>query len=149
VKRPTRNYLAFSLVEITLALGVATISLLAVFGLLTTALQINHSSVEQTASIEILTAVASDLRATPIATDTSLQFGIAIPTNTTLYFDAAGQSSRTPSNDSRYRTVITFLPSGGGRTATRLNLRITWPAGADPANANTRASEVFVALDRN
>jgi uncharacterized protein (TIGR02598 family) len=149
VKYHPSGYIAFSLVELTLALGVAAISLLAIFGLLTTGLQINHTSIEQTASVQILTSVATDLRATPPTTSTSLQFGIIIPTNTTRFFDASGQSSTTLTNVSRYRMVVTFLPNSGGRTATRLHLRITWPAGADPANGNTRASEMFVALDRN
>jgi uncharacterized protein (TIGR02598 family) len=149
VKYYPSSYTAFSLVELTLAMGVAAISLLAIFGLLATGVQINHTSIEQTASAEILTSVAADLRATPPTTNTSLQFGIIIPTNTTLFFDATGQSSRTLTSVSRYRMVVTFLPTSGRRTATRLDLRITWPAGADPANANTRASEMFVALDRN
>lgn len=143
------SYAGFTLVEVVLALGVAAVSLLAIFGLLATGLQVNHTSTEQTASMEILTAVVSDLRATPAPTNVSLQFGITIPNNTTLYFDAVGRPSGTLSSDSRYRMVITFLPSTGGRTATQVNLRITWPAGADPTSPKTHASELFVALDRN
>jgi uncharacterized protein (TIGR02598 family) len=144
-----RSRVAFSLIELTLAMGIAAVSLLTIFGLLATGLQINHTSTGQTASAEFLTTVASDLRATPGNTNTSLQFGITIPANITLYLNAAGQSSTTLNSDSRYRLDVTFLPGGGGRTATPVNLRMTWPAGADPSHANTRASEMFVALDRN
>ncbi|MBA3351982.1 MAG: hypothetical protein H0U23_06075 [Blastocatellia bacterium] len=154
MKRPSSP--AFSLVELTIALGVAAVSLLAIVGLLATAAQTNHSATEQSASTDLLTAVAADLRATPSATSTSVQFGIAIPANpvgsptaTTLYFDTLGQSSTTLVGSSRYRVVATFLPNGGGRTATLASLRITWPAAADPTISTTGAAEIFVALDRN
>ena len=156
MKFSSSSFVAFSLVEVTLALGVAAVSLLAIFGLLATGSQINHTATEQAASTSILTAVADDLRATPPTTATSLQFGIAIPPNpveepfsTTLYFDSTGQSSTSLSSSSRYRLVLTFLPNGAGRTATLVDLRMTWPAVADPAKANTDAAEIFVALDRN
>jgi uncharacterized protein (TIGR02598 family) len=154
----------FSLVEVTLALGVAAISLVAIFGLLATGLQTNYSATEQTASSDILAAVAADLRATPkttpLASPTpSLQFGINIPANpvsspgpspTTLYFNAQGQSSTSPNASSRYRLVITFRPNGAGsRTATFVDLRMTWPAAAAPTSANTGAAEIFAALERN
>ncbi len=160
----TERSSAFSLVEITLALGVAAVSLLAIFGLLATGTQINHTAIEQTVSSDILTAVAADLRATPKTSPPggatpSPQFGITIPANpvpspapspTTLYFNAQGQSSTSRDPDSRYRLTVTFLPTGTGtRTATFANLRMTWPAAADPTNVNTGAAETFVALDRN
>src|SRR6266700_3068693 len=107
---------AFSLVELTLALGVAAVSLVAIFGLLVTGTQTNHTATEETASTDILTAVADDLRATPTTSATSLQFGITIPTSTTLYFDSLGQSATFLSATSRYRLVVTFLPNAGGRS---------------------------------
>lgn len=147
---------AFSLVEITLALGVAAVSLLAIFGLLATGSQVNHTAVEQTASTDTLLAVANDLRATPSTTGASLQYGITIPANpvnspssTTIYFDSTGGFSTSPTSSSRYRVAITFLPTSAGRFATRAALRSTWPAAADPAGANTQSVEMFVALDRN
>lgn len=133
-----------------LALGVAAVSLIAIFGLLVTGTQTHHTALEQSASSDILTAVAADLRAAPRTTPTSTQFGITIGTGTTLYFNVVGQSSTAAVSDSRYRLVITFLPTAGGpRTATFANLRMTWPAAADPANVNTGAAETVVALDRN
>ncbi len=147
---------AFSLAEVTLALGVAAVSLLAILGLLATGTQMNHTATEQTSSSDILTAVAADLRATPKTSSTSLQFGIAIPPNpvaaatgSTLYFNSIGQAPAVPSSAARYRLVLAFLPNGSGRAATLVNLRVTWPAAADPTNANTGAAEAFVALDRN
>lgn len=160
--RTSLKLTGFSLVEVTLALGVAAVSLLAVFGLLATGIQVNHTAVEQTAANDILTAVAADLRATPKTSppggaSASPQFAIPIPANpvtaptvTTLYFDAQGQFSTSVGPMSRYRLIATFLPNGtGARTASFVDLRMTWPAAADPANVNTGAAETFVALDRN
>lgn len=145
---------AFSLVEVTLALGVAAISLLAIFSLLPIGLQTNQRSFEQIASADILSAIAADLRATPHTSGTSLQFGISIPAGggtgtTTLFFNSAGQSSQSMQSDSRYRVVVSFLPNGGGtKTATFADLQVTWPAGATAANAQG-TTEVFEAFDRN
>ena len=160
MKRPRDVSNGFSLVEMTLALGVAAISLVAVFGLLATGLQTNYTATEQTTSSDILAAVAADLRATPKTTPpggaaTSTQFGISIPANTvgatsTLYFNAQGQSSTSPNAGSRYQLAITFRPNGiSSRTATFVHLRMTWPAVASPTSANTGAAEIFTALERN
>lgn len=141
---------AFSLVEVTLALGVAAISLIAIFGLLVTGTQTNHTAIEQSSSCDLLTAVAADLCATSKATTTSTQFRIAIGTDATLFFNAAGQS--TTIDAARYRLKIRFPASPGGRSATWVHLRMTWPARLDPdlgTSVNFGTAETFVALDRN
>ena len=151
---------AFSLVEVTLAIGVAAISLTAVFALLPIGLQTSHSAMEQTLSNDILAAIIADLRATAPTSPRgnsaiSAQFGINIPGNSggsgsssTLYFDAEGEV-RPSANGSRYRLIVTYPSNGGGsRTATFVHLKMTWPAAAEPANA-VGSAETFVALDRN
>src|SRR6476660_9521923 len=65
MKRSSHASHGFSLVEVTLALGVTAVALITIFGLLVTGTQTNHTAVEQTYSSDILTAVAADLRATP------------------------------------------------------------------------------------
>jgi uncharacterized protein (TIGR02598 family) len=151
---------AFSLVEVTLAIGVAAISLTAVFALLPIGLQISHSAMEQTLSNDILAAIIADLRATAPTSPrgnsaTSAQFGINIPGNSggsgsavTLYLDSEGRV-RPSANGCRYRLTVTFLSNGGGsRTATFAHLKMSWPAAAESANA-AGSAETFVALDRN
>src|ERR1044072_3486768 len=54
---------AFSLVELTLALGVAAFCLLAVFGLMPLGVQTNRNANSQTAAANIMAAVIADLRA--------------------------------------------------------------------------------------
>jgi uncharacterized protein (TIGR02598 family) len=151
---------AFTLVEVTLALGMATISLIAIFALLPVGLQTINRATEQTASNDILAAIIADLRATAPTSPrgnsaTSAQFGINIPDNSggsgstvTLYFDSQGRVLPSP-DGSRYRLTVLFPPNGGGpKTATFADLKMTWPAAAEPANA-LGSAETFIALDRN
>jgi hypothetical protein len=152
---------AFSLVEVTLALGVAALSLLAIFALLPLGVRTSQVAIEQSVSIDLLSAVAADLRATPATAPrgqatSSPRFAIGIPANpvestttTSLFFTTEGQFSNAVDPNSRYRLAITFLPNGtGARTATFVDLKATWPARASLANAGGVA-EMFVALDRN
>ena len=161
MKRGTSFKTAFSLVEVTLALGVASISLIAIFSLLPVGLQTSHNAIEQSASNDIVAAVIADLRATPPTSPRgqsaiSTQFGINIPQNpvgsataTTLYFNSEGQFSTSLNPTSRYRLTITFAPNGAGsKTATFVDLKMTWPAMANPTNA-LGSAETFIALDRN
>jgi uncharacterized protein (TIGR02598 family) len=150
----SRSRSGFSLVEVTLALGVAAVCLLAIFGLLPIGLRTQQIAIEQTAATRIISAVVSDLRSTPRTAATSLLFTISISANTAssssiLYFDTEGHSSTTINAHSRYRLTLTFTPnSTGGRGATFVHLLLTWPAAASIANSGG-ASEAFVALDRN
>jgi uncharacterized protein (TIGR02598 family) len=138
---------AFSLVEVTLALGIAAFCLMAVFGLMPVGVQTNRNATSQTAATNIMAAVVADLRATPSGSDASAQFGITFGTPRTLYFDGAGQFATTLGANSRYQLNLTWNPS----TPTGLryaNLKVTWPAAATPANASGSA-EMFAAFDRN
>jgi uncharacterized protein (TIGR02598 family) len=159
MNRSREQVRAFSLIEVTLALGIAAISLLSIFALLPIGLHTSYTASEQIASNDILVSVIADLRATAPAfpggnSAVSAQFGINIPGDSgsgsavTLYFDSEGRVLPSP-DGSHYRLAVTFPPSSGGpRTATFADLRMTWPAFADPANA-LGSAETFIALDRN
>src|SRR5213079_1441691 len=119
---------AFSLVEVTLALGVAAFCLISVFGLVPVGLQTNRNATSQTAATNIMAAVVADLRATPTTSNTSSQFCIPIPTGNssrTLYFDNEGRCSSDLAGTTspcgvawasavqpRYRATITWNASG-------------------------------------
>jgi uncharacterized protein (TIGR02598 family) len=136
---------AFSLVEVTLALGIAAFCLIAVFGLMPVGVQTNRNATSQTAATNIVAAVVADLRATPATSTTSTQFAITFGTNARLYFDGAGQYSTSLGSDSRYQLNVTW----SGSTALRYaDLKVTWPAAATPANASGSV-ETFAAFDRN
>lgn len=143
----------FSLVEVTLALGVATFCLVGLFGLLPVGFQATQNSASQTAAASVLSSVVADLRATPKTSPMSPQHEITFGNAKTLYFDGEGRavSPMDPNAAPRYRVTISFPPSPGGSFApTFVSLKVTWPALVDPATAPPAGSvETFTALDRH
>ncbi len=163
---------AFSLVEVTLALGIAAFCLIAVMGLVPVAALTNRNATSQTRATNIMAAVIADLRATPTLNPTSMQFAIPFGANgsiTTRFFDSQAQCSclitgvprpnpqaRPPNCSSlawspplqlRYRLTITWSGSSSLRYA---DLKVTWPAAVDPTTTTPSGStEMFAAFDRN
>jgi uncharacterized protein (TIGR02598 family) len=154
MKRITSSDAAFSLVEVTLALGVAAVALLTIFALLPVGLQNNRLSTEQTAAPRIMSAVAADLRATPKNAATSPVFALPVPANSSTsqvvaFFNAEGNHSNSVNSDSRYRLTVSFAPnSAGSAAATFATLALSWPAAADPSLA-AGSVETFVAIRRD
>jgi uncharacterized protein (TIGR02598 family) len=150
----------FSLVEVTLALGVAGFCLLAVFALLPMGVQTNQAAFSQTAATTILSDVLADMRVAAQATanlTTSPMYGIPIPgsgnsdnTPHILFFDGQGFSNAIQST-SRYRLTVTFPPStsippacnntngSSNIPATCADIKISWPAAVavDPTSSTT------------
>lgn len=155
---------AFSLLEVTFALGIATVCLCGILGLLLVGIQSHRTSIEQTAAAGWAGMVISDIRATlksdPSAT-ISRQFQIPIPASGIakhiLFLKedegrvGAIDTDADPSLDPKYRAIIVFTPCG---KAAMLRVLITWPAMADrsagdePVNF-TGSYEAITALDRN
>jgi len=143
----------FSLVEVTLALGVTAFCLITLFGMLPVGLQINQSSISQTAASSVLSSIAADLRATPKASLTSQQYNITFGTTKVLYFDSEGRAvtPTDPNVTPRYRVMITFPASPvGSFSPTFVSLKVTWPALVDPATTTPAGFvETFAAFDRH
>jgi uncharacterized protein (TIGR02598 family) len=140
---------AFSLVEITLALGLTAICFLAVLGLLPIASESNRAAAAEGAAASIAAAVVADIRATPQMAMTSPQFGIPLGSSTALYFDAEGRASNSLGATSRYRVTITFpINSAGPSAASFAHIKITWPANATVADAAGSAA-IFGAFNRS
>ena len=152
---------AFSLVEVTLALGVAAFCMIAVFGLLPVGVQTNQRATSQTAATSIMANVIADVRSTPKppSINTSVQYQVRFGTSKTLYFDSSGRcstdlagsikpdgSSWSPPIQTRYQLNLTF-PWTSGLTY-GADLKVTWPAAATVANAGA-STEIFAAFDRN
>jgi type II secretory pathway pseudopilin PulG len=168
---------AFSLVELTAAIGIAAFCLIGVFGLMPVAVLTNRNATSQTAATNITAAVVADLRATPKANNTSSQFGINIPSDPTSppifvwpdivpcsggqtsttsqirYIDSQGQASTSITSNSRYRLIVTFVKNTTGTPttgATYTNVKATWPPATDPcATTPSGSADMFIALDRN
>lgn len=154
--RPTASTRGFSLVEVALALGVAAFCLAAVFALLPIGFTSNQQSSEETAAVNLISTVASDLKTAPLPVGLSTpvetkQFRITIPLQpgaSTLYFSDTGLEGASVTKASRYRLDLNFLahPSGtGANSALMARLKVSWPAAApNPVNK----VETLVALDR-
>jgi uncharacterized protein (TIGR02598 family) len=141
-----RSSAAFSLVELTLALGIAAFCLMAVIGLVPVAALTNRNATSQTAATNVIASVIADMRAT--TSSTSPQYGITFGTAKTLYFDGAGQFATSLGANSRYRVRITFPSSPSGLSYA--DVKATWPAPVDPATTTPSGSvEIFAAFDRN
>jgi type II secretory pathway pseudopilin PulG len=76
---PRRRLRAFSLVEVTLALGVMAFCLVALLGLLPVGMNSNRAALEQTAAASIASAVAVDLRQTPLYVNGSANYALTHP----------------------------------------------------------------------
>jgi len=169
-----RHIHGFSLVELTLALGVAALCLLTVVALVPVAALTNRNATSQTAATNIAALAVADLRA---ATTASPMLGITIPTDPTSspqfvlpdvvpcnsghtsitsqvrYFDSAGQANASFGSTALYRLTVTFVKNTTATAttgATYVNVKVTWPAAIDPCAITASGSvEMFAALNRN
>jgi type II secretory pathway pseudopilin PulG len=155
MKRPLPQSASFSLVEVTLALGVAAFCLIAVLGLFPTGLKTQQTSIEQTTANQIISQIFSVLRgdvrlppgqANKLCPDPpdpnqpcnwSNLHGhwrnVAVPD--TLYFTKEAKQTGTinasPPADAVFRAKITYrLPPS--ETTSLAAIRVTWPAQVDP-----------------
>ena len=146
MKNSLRCSAAFSLVELTLALGIAAFCLIAVLGLVPVAALTNRNATSQTAATNITASVIADMRAT--TSSTSPQYNITFGTAKTLYFDGAGQFTTSLGANSRYRVRVTFPSSPSGLSYA--DVKATWPAPVDPVTTTPSGTvEIFAAFDRN
>ena len=160
MKRSQPETAAFSLVEVTLALGVAAFALLAIMGMLPMSLKTQQSSIQQTTANQIISQIFSDLRA-----DVRLPPGQAskacpdppdpnqpcqwdqlhghwrnVATPDTLYFTNEAKQTGTingsPPQDAVFRAKITyrFPPT---ETTSLADIRVSWPAQVDPDQGGT------------
>lgn len=157
MKLRSRSIAGFSLVEVTLALGIAAFCLIAVLGLVPVGVQTNRNATSQTAAINILSSVVSDIRASPKGNSLTAKYKIrrAKGSGTTVCFngqgqpDGAGQIGNVPcrSGNWRYRLYVKIYPTA---TLTNPNLipycanyvvlKLVWPAAADPLSATPSGS---------
>ncbi len=146
---------AFSLVEVTLALGICAFCLLAIFGLLPVGIKSGRMAVGETAAAGLLSMAATDLREAPPQGGPTTFFGISVPgdagASVIRFLNESAQCSETLQRDSTYRLTVTFLPCtlpGSAKMATMADVGVSWPAQADPALADG-CLRLFVAVDRN
>ena len=130
---------AFSLIEVTLALGVAAFCLVPLLGLLPLGINLDHGSIEQFGAAGIAAAVAADLRTAPLpptpstTNQTTAYYGLTIPANPSSTTTAAnthfiflrqdGSAAGTQdqafavAQNPRYRATIYYTSTLAGNSA--------------------------------
>jgi uncharacterized protein (TIGR02598 family) len=164
MKRVAKSTPAFSLVEVTLALGVAAFCLVAVLGTFPAGLKTQRVSVQQTTANSIASQITAFLRADvrlPPGQAKKAQgnwsslndhwFNVATPD--TLYFTneakQTGSINSTPPADAAFRAIITYR-TPPTETTSLADITVTWPAQVDPATGGIPEGsvETFVAVNR-
>ena len=175
MKPPLSKVGAFSLVEVTFALGVAAFCLLVLLGLLPTGLKTQQSSIQQTTANQIISQLSSFLRA-----DVRLPPGQTskacpddppdadcdwsnlnghwrdVATPDTMYFTNEGKPTGTvtqpnniPANAVFRAKIMYYSPPTPEYTTSLASIRVTWPAAADPDNNGVPAGSVTTMLAVN
>jgi type II secretory pathway pseudopilin PulG len=172
MKRPLSQSAAFSLVEVTLALGVAAVCLLVLLGLLPTGVKTQQASIQQTTANQIISQIYSVLRA-----DVRLPPGQAnkvcpdppdpnepcnwselhghwrdVAAPDTLYFTNEGRQTGNingdPPNDAVFRAKLTYrLPPS--ETTSLADIAVTWPAAVDPDSGGVPVGSVRTTIAVN
>ncbi len=127
---------AFSLVEVVLALGIATFAILAIIALLPVGIKSTKDSLDETGALNVLSEVIADRRATPFSQSSTL-YQLPALTNTLLspvtnYFgiNDNNRSTGTTLTQARYRVDCVVIPPISGRLDPyQAYLKVTWPAG--------------------
>jgi type II secretory pathway pseudopilin PulG len=174
MKPSLRGTAAFSLVEITFALGVAAFCLIAVLGMLPVGLKTQQASVQQTTANQIISQIFSALRADvrlppgqeskicpdPPDPDQPCQWDQLhghwrnVATPDTMYFtqDAKqiGNINGGPPAGAVFRAKITYYgPPAPEYTTSLAAVSVSWPAQVDPASGVPAGKvETFIAVNR-
>lgn len=163
LRRSSHKIAAFSLVEVTLALGVAAVALLAILGMLPVSLKTQQASIQQTTANSIISQIFSDLRA-----DLRLPPGLAshetdggfqpplhghwlrMTTPDTLFFTQEGKPVNNGGDVAVFRATITYNQVGPTGNTSLASITVSWPAQVDPSAGGVPAGSVttLVAVNR-
>jgi len=162
IKPLVRGAAGFSLVEVTISLGIAAFCLILLLGLLTTGLKTQQAGSQQTIANEIASEILGDLRADirlppgQASHEGDSGFGLhghwaQLYAPDTLYFNQQGkwlQLNGSVPADATFRAKITYLFPPNASTSTA-NIIVSWPAQADPATVTPAGSiQTFIAVNR-
>jgi uncharacterized protein (TIGR02598 family) len=161
MKRFLKPASAFSLVEVTLALGVAAFCLITVFGLIPVGLKTQQTSIQQTIANNITSEVIGDLRAaySKPGNSNSSQFGIQVTklppgqqqkyTPTPVYFALDG-TQQNGSAGAVFKTTITYFSATDitDATLTLADITTSWPAAQADLSMVTGSVETVAVIDR-
>jgi len=162
MKRHLHETAAFSLVDVTLAMGIAAFCLITVFALLPVTLKTQQAGIQQTTANTICSQIVADLSADMRLPpgQMSKQFNLhghwaAQGTPDILYFakdgtfipNSTNQSTAPP--DSVFRATVTYLQPPV-ETTSLADITVSWPAQVDPLAGGVPVGKVetFAAINR-
>ena len=165
MKRSLHITAAFSLVEITLALGVAGFCLIAVLGMLPVAVKVQQASVQQTKANAIMSQAIDFLRADVRLpqgqakkaqgdwTNLNGHWGAPLHVPDTLFFTNDGIeingsiNASTAPQSAVFRATITYLfpPTA---TTSIAKITISWPAAQSDLTKVAGSIDMFAAVNR-
>jgi type II secretory pathway pseudopilin PulG len=169
---PLRKTAGFSLIEVTLALGIAAFCLLTVFAMLPVTLKTQQTSMQQTMANQIISQINAVLRAdvslppgqankvcgdppdpnTPCNWSALHGHWLLVAAPDTMYFTNEGRQTGTlngsPPADAVFRAKITyrFPPSD---TTSVADIAVSWPAAVDPGNGGVPAGYLMTTIAVN
>ncbi len=164
MKRSFQQTAAFSLIEVTLALGIAAFCLITVFALLPVALKTQQASIQQTTANTIISQIVADLGAAlRLPPGQSKQFQLHGRWARSLHPDTLcfakdgtfiTNSTNTPCTDV-FIAVVTYLEPPTETTALA-DITVAWPAAAVAFDGNGQPDfsnaagkvETFAAINR-
>jgi uncharacterized protein (TIGR02598 family) len=148
----------FSLVEVTMAMAIMAIGLIAILGLIPQGVKSSRDAADNTTVATIVHDIFSTIRSAPVYTTVDLSgFGTApyqlgaannlqnpIPAQTT-YFDQAGLNPATPA-DSYFQVTLSFLPHTlpTPLALSVITATVSWPAKPGIGMAKFVNTTVFV-----
>jgi type II secretory pathway pseudopilin PulG len=159
--KPSRpEYLAFSLVEVVLAIGIVGFALLAIVGVMPLGLKSVKEGSDEMAALAILGALETDLRISPGTNSASTLFGIDRvksgiqgAAGSPIYLNSDKPVSSV--QDARYRLLVENLAPVSSVLSSnslyRCRAKVSWPAGArlreDSGQENASGSvEVYLSV---
>jgi len=153
-----KNVHAFSLIEVVISMGILSFCMVLLLGLLPVGIKTNELTSEETKALNLMTAIVSDLKYTPVGESQSSIFKLPAPpfapdvtraeTNS-VYFNEGWKPhiGTSPQPDSRFHVSWWYhrLPSPETGEPVEGIIRISWPARPNDKNSRWDAStEVFV-----
>jgi uncharacterized protein (TIGR02598 family) len=137
---PRRRLISgFSLVEVTLAIGIIAFALITLLGIMPVGLKANKTSVDEIVALGTLGALEADLRTSPSTTAVSAFFRIDRSLtslqgtgNAKIYLNAQGELT-TVDGEKRYRLIVENLSPISSSTPVKsrpyiCRAKIAWPA---------------------
>jgi type II secretory pathway pseudopilin PulG len=168
-----RQIAGFSLVEVTLALGVAAICLLALLALLPVASKTQQNGIQQTTANQIISQIDAVLRADvslppgqankvcpdPPDPNTPCNWGalhghwLLMAAPDTMYFTNEGLSTgnvnaTVPPSDAVFRAKITYR-TPPAETTSLADIAVSWPAAVDPSTGGVPAGYLITTIAVN